>query len=45
MNKGAFITDLVHLPSDRTVIENLDVKMRLQDLSLGVLKKGFEEAA
>lgn len=34
-NKGALITDLVHLPTDLKVIENLKLKRRLQDLSLG----------
>ena len=42
-NKGAFITDLVHLPSDRTIIVNLDTKVRLQEMSLGCLKEGFDE--
>jgi hypothetical protein len=45
INKGATITDIVHLPSDQTVIDNLKAKKRLQDLSLGVLSQGFEEAA
>lgn len=35
VNKGALITDLVHLPSDLHVLENLRKKRRLQDMSLG----------
>lgn len=35
LNKGALITDLIHLPSDDLVLQNLQKKRKLQDLSLG----------
>jgi hypothetical protein len=35
VNKGAMITDLVHLSSDLLVLKNLQAKRRLQDMSLG----------
>jgi hypothetical protein len=35
INRGALITDYVHLPTDLKVINNLDAKKKLQDLSLG----------
>ncbi len=34
-NRGAMIIDLIHLPSDEYVLENLLKKRRLQDMSLG----------
>ena len=40
INRGCIITDLVHLPTDEQVIDNLKKKRKLQNLSLGV----FEEA-
>jgi hypothetical protein len=43
VNKGCLITDIVHLPSDETTIQNLKEKKRLQDLSLGVLSEGLTE--
>ena len=36
-NRGATIIDLIHLPTDEYVIENLQKKKRLQDMSLGQL--------
>lgn len=42
VNKGALITDIIHLPSDLVVLENLKQKKRLQELSLGVLSEGLE---
>lgn len=38
VNRGCLITDLVHLPSDEKVIENLKNKRRLQDMSLGAFR-------
>ncbi len=37
-NLGATIIDLVHLPSDQLVIDNLKRKRKLQDLTLGQLR-------
>jgi SNF2 family DNA or RNA helicase len=37
VNRGACIIDLIHLPTDRLVIENLRKKRRLQDMSMGQL--------
>lgn len=45
VNKGATITDLIHLPSDALVLENLKKKRKLQDMSLGVFKHAIETAA
>ena len=36
-NRGATIIDLIHLPTDEYVLENLRLKKRLQDMSLGQL--------
>ena len=36
-NRGATIIDLIHLPTDEYVLENLNKKKRLQDMSLGQL--------
>lgn len=36
-NRGATIIDLIHLPTDEYVLENLQKKKRLQDMSLGQL--------
>lgn len=45
-NRGAKIKDLIHLPTDELVLNNLEKKVRLQDLSLGKiqaeLKEGFD---
>ena len=35
VNKGAMITDIIHLSSDMLVLKNLREKRRLQDMSLG----------
>lgn len=39
LNKGAKIIDVVHLPVDAYILENLDKKMNLQSMSLGQLKE------
>lgn len=38
VNRGATIVDLIHLPTDRKVLNNLKQKKRLQDISMGELK-------
>jgi len=38
LNMGAKIIDVIHLPVDEYILENLDKKMDLQALSLGQLK-------
>lgn len=43
LNRGATIIDLVHLPSDRKILENLKKKRDLQAMSLGDFK--FDEDA
>jgi hypothetical protein len=46
VNRGATIIDLIHLPSDRLVLDNLQKKRDLQALSLGQMKQVMEiEAA
>lgn len=42
VNKGAMITDLVNLPSDMLIIENLREKRRLEDMSLGQFKESLK---
>jgi hypothetical protein len=37
VNRGATIYDLLHLPTDRTVLDNLRAKRQLQDMTLGAL--------
>jgi SNF2 family DNA or RNA helicase len=39
LEKGAKIIDVIHLPVDEYILDNLDKKMDLQDLSLGKLKE------
>lgn len=41
VNRGATITDLVQLPSDLLILENLKNKRRLQDITLGELQAGL----
>lgn len=36
-NRGATIIDLLHLPTDKLVLDNLKTKRRLQDMTLGEL--------
>jgi len=38
LSKGATIVDLLHLPTDRKILNNLKQKKRLQDISMGELK-------
>ena len=41
MNRGATIKDLIHLPSDRLVLDNLKQKKKLQSLTLGDVEDAF----
>jgi SNF2 family DNA or RNA helicase len=41
-NRGATIIDLIHLPTDEYVLDNLQKKRRLQDMSLGQLQQVLE---
>ena len=43
-NKSPIIVDLVHLPSDKVVINNLKTKRRLQDMSMGELISQLDQA-
>lgn len=43
-NTSPTIVDLIHLPSDRVVLENLKKKRRLQDLTLGELVSQIDKA-
>lgn len=45
LNKGALITSLHHLPSDKVTQDNLDKKRKLQDLSLGSFQEAFRNMA
>lgn len=40
--KGANIIDLVHLPVDQLIIDNLKNKRRLQDITMGQIEKYFD---
>ena len=40
--KGARIIDLIYLPTDRKIMESLQQKRNLQDISLGELKDAFK---
>lgn len=42
VNKGAIIIDLIHLPTDEYILENLKEKRRLQDMTLGQVKEALE---
>jgi len=44
LNKGCMITDIVHLPSDMLIIDNLKNKRRLQDMSLGQFHESMKMA-
>ncbi len=39
--RGATIIDLIHLPSDEYVLDNLKKKKDLQNLTMGELKDAF----
>jgi SNF2 family DNA or RNA helicase len=43
LNLGATIIDLIHLPSDEYVLNNLQAKRDLQSMSLGDLASAFQE--
>ena len=43
VNRGATIIDLIHLPSDEYVLDNLMSKRDLQNMSMGDLKSVFSE--
>lgn len=42
LNRGAKIIDFIHLPTDLKVLENLDKKKRLQDMTLGELNEAIK---
>lgn len=41
-NRGATIIDVIHLPTDQLVLDKLQKKRDLQNLSMGELKNAFE---
>ena len=41
-NRGLVIKDLIMLPTDKLVLDNLKKKRKLQDMSLGELQSAFE---
>jgi SNF2 family DNA or RNA helicase len=41
VNRGATIIDLIHLPSDLVILNNLAKKVKLQNLTMGVLDEAF----
>jgi hypothetical protein len=42
LNRGATIIDLIHLPTDQLVLDNLKKKKKLQALSMGELHDAME---
>jgi SNF2 family DNA or RNA helicase len=44
LNKGLTIVDIIHLETDRKVLDNLEKKIDLQSLSLGDLSSALEKA-
>ena len=42
-NRGATIIDIIHLPTDELVLENLRKKRKLQDLTLGLVESALEQ--
>lgn len=43
VNRGATIIDLIHLPTDKLVLKNLQKKKKLQSLSMGDIASSFRE--
>jgi hypothetical protein len=43
LNRGCTIVDLVHLPTDQLIINNLRQKKRLQNMSMGELNESLKE--
>ena len=43
LNKGLTIVDLIHLPSDQLVLDNLKKKVKLQSLTLDDISKVFND--
>jgi hypothetical protein len=41
-NRGATIKDLIHLPTDKLVLDNLKLKKKLQNISMGELENAFK---
>jgi len=44
VNRGATITDIIHLPSDALILDNLKKKRRLQDMTLGLFHESLKMA-
>lgn len=42
MNRGCIIYDIIHLPTDRLVLENLRNKIRLQAMSMGAVVEAMK---
>jgi len=43
VNRGCTIIDLLHLPTDYLILENLKQKRHLQSLTLGQIKESFDD--
>ena len=43
INKGYRIIDIIHLPTDQLVLDNLEKKIRLQDISMGKIEEALEK--
>ena len=43
MNLGATIVDILHLPTDKYVLDNVKLKKRLQGITLGEFQRGVQE--
>lgn len=45
VNRGATIYDLIHLPTDSLVLDNLRKKRKLQSMTMGEVQKALKEAS
>jgi len=43
-SRGVRVIDLIHLPTDKLILENLKQKRKLQDISMGELEEAFSHA-
>jgi len=43
-NRGYRVIDLIHLPSDQLVLNNLKIKKKLQGLTMGELQDNLDKA-
>ena len=42
-NRGATVYDIIHLPTDKLVLDNLQKKRRMEKVTMGEIVEAFEE--